>query len=185
MNFGGGDTTYGGVTWYGTSINGGQTYRNVSTYTLYHSAPGIAWANVAANTFYPSDSSVSLLHNGTWINGQATQDIGINGLTIGNMYEAKFVFADSRPAFDNSTISLANLGFSSSSATVDVGYPDGRYVVVTARWTADAANQAFVPTWNGFSNQSFLNGLQVVTIPESSTLLLGLFSVAAFIRRKR
>lgn len=187
VNFGGSDTTYGGITWFGTSVNGNQTYRQVSEYTFFHSVPGSAWANIAGSTFYPTSPTVALLHDGTFITNLATQDIGINGLTIGQEYMAKFVFADSRIDSDGHTMEVANLDLSSRSGTAQFGYADGRYLVVTATWTADATGQAFLPIFNGSVTSSILNGVQIVAIPEPGSALLGLLGLGSFVflRRRR
>lgn len=186
-NFGGSDVTFGGVNWEGSQTNGHiatQTYVDVGGYQFYHSDPGSAWGINQPSLFYPTTPTVGLLHSGTTVSS-ASARIDINGLTIGQQYMATLVFADSRstPGGTNMTLTAA-LGDSGSSASTRYSYNDGKYLVVTATWTASRAGVSFTPSIDG-GTASQLNAAQIVAVPEPSVALLAALVPLALLRRKR
>ena len=186
-NFGGSDVTFGGVNWEGSQTNGhpaSETYVAVAGYSLYHSVPGFSWASNNPTLFYPSTPTASLLHSGTTLNSVNTT-IDINGLTLGQEYMAKFVFADSRTVPSGTTTTLTALGSDSGASTATTySYSDGQFLVVTATWTASRAGVSFRPSING-GNFNQLNAAQIVAVPEPSAALLGLLAPLVLTRRRR
>lgn len=186
-NFGGSDVTYGGVDWEGSQTNGhlsSQTYVVVSGYAIYHSIPSVGWANNNSALFYPTNPTVGLLHSGTTVNSSSAT-IDINGLAFGQQYSAKFIFADSRSSPSGTNMTLASVGANSgTSASTQYSYTDGRFLVVNATWTADAAGISFRPSIDGGAN-TLLNAVQIIAVPEPSTALLGLIAPLALLRRRR
>lgn len=167
INFGGDDVaSFGSVAWEGTRTNGhhpGETYAAVGGYSVYFSQPGVAWGNVAQNTFYPTDSFASVLHDGAWLS--AAGQIDIIGLTIGREYTAKFIFADSRGGSAGRQVTVSAMGGNTgSSGTIQYAYADGQYLVVTATWTADATSISLNPeVAGGIGTQ--INAVQIVRNP--------------------
>lgn len=186
VNFGGFDTIFGGVNWEGTQSNGhpaGQTYADVAGFAIYHSIPGSAWASNAFG-LYPTDPSVGLLDSGTLLSG-AGMTIDINGLTNGQAYMAKFIFANSNAGSAGNTMNLTSAaGNTGSSGAAQYAFADGKFLVVTATWTADGFGDSFVPSINGGAN-SILNAVQIVAVPEPSAMLLASIGGLFLIRRRR
>jgi len=185
-SFGGPDATYGGVSWEGSTANGhsvGETYVTVAGYNIYHSIPGTGWAVNNAGG-YPTAPSITLLDNFSSLSGSGTIDI--NGLTAGQQYMAKFIFANSSSASNGQTMNLTSAaGNTGALGATQFAYSDGSFLVVTATWTADGPGDSFVPSLNGGSS-SILNAVQVVAIPEASAVsLLGAVGVLGLLRRRR
>lgn len=184
-NFGGADTTYGGVNWEGNTTNGhpaSETYVTVGSYSMYHSVPGSAWASNIIG-FYPTNPATSLFQDGTSISGGS---IDINGLVTGQQYLAKFIFADSRSASAGSLMNVTSTsGNIGSTGPTQYAYASGQYLVVTATWTADGFGDSFIPTINGGS-ASILNAIQIIAVPEPSAItLVGCLGILGLIRRRR
>lgn len=186
VNFGGFDTIFGGVNWEGTQSNGhpaGQTYADVAGFSIYHSIPGSAWASNALG-LYPTAPSVGLLDSATLLSG-AGMTIDINGLTNGQAYTAKFIFANSNAGSAGNTMNLTSIaGNSGSSGAAQYAFADGKFLVVTATWIADGFGDSFAPSINGGPN-SILNAVQIVAIPEPSAMLLVSLGGLFLIRRRR
>jgi autotransporter-associated beta strand protein len=167
INFGGDDVpSFGSVAWEGTRTNGhneNETYASIGGYSVYYSEPGVAWGNVSQNTYYPIDPSAAVLHDGAW--RPSAGQIDIAGLTIGREYTAKLIFADSRSGIGARQITVSAMGTNTgSSGAVQYAYEDGRYLVVTATWTADAASISLSPqVAGGFGTQ--INAVQIVQNP--------------------
>ena len=185
VNFGGATTLYGGETFIGTTDNGhnpGETYASNGTLAAFHSAPGIAWANVAANTFDPVGGT-ALLHDGTW--RSSTSQVDVNGLTIGTAYEVQFVLADSRGGgVDGRQVQLFGLGAiaGQNSGVHTYAFSDGRFTVLTAAFTADATSISIEPRVADGGSGSQINALRVVAVPEAGTA--GLVGLALLILRR-
>jgi autotransporter-associated beta strand protein len=167
VNFGGNDVgSFGSVAWEGTLTNGhnpGETYASVGAYTIFFSQPGVAWGSVAQNTFYPTDPSASVLHDGAWLPGAG--QIDINGLVVGREYTAKLIFADSRGGVGARQVTVSAIGGNTGSAgAVQYAYTDGQYLVVTATWTADSASMSFNPEVSGGAGTQ-INAVQVMQNP--------------------
>jgi autotransporter-associated beta strand protein len=167
INFGGDDVaSFGTVPWEGTRTNGhnpGETYASVGGYAVFFSLPGVAWGNVAQNVFYPTDPAANVLHDGAWLS--TTGQIDIQGLVVGRQYTAKLIFADSRAPQEGRQITVsASNGSTGSSGGVQYAYSDGRYLVVTATWTADATSLTLVPTVSGGAGTQ-INAVQVFQNP--------------------
>lgn len=185
-NFGGSDTTFGGVAFEGNQTNGhdaSETYVSVAGYNIYHSIPGSSWATNQTG-YYPTAPALGLLNTGTFISGSGVT-IDINGLTAGQEYLAKFVFANSNIGAENSTMTLTSgAGDTGSSGSQRFGYSDGQYLVVTARWVENGSGITFLPSINGGSGSS-LNAVQIVAVPEPSSALFSAFAAFALFRRRR
>lgn len=182
-SLGGADTSFGGVSWEGSLTNGhpnNETYVNHSGFTISHRSPTSWAANIVG--LYPADSTLTLLNTGTTAGSNGTIDL--SGLVIGQDYLAKFVFARGFAAGDTVAISLG-AGNTGSLPSTQFGYTDGKYLVVTASWTADSTQISFIPTRGGFQT-STVSAVQLTAIPEPSALaLLGVMSAAGILRRKR
>ena len=167
VNFGGNDAgSFGSVAWEGTLTNGhhpGETYASVGAYAIFFSQPGVAWGNVAQNTFYPTDPSATVLHDGAWLPGAG--QIDINGLVVGREYTAKLIFADSRNGVGARQITVSAMGSNTgSSGAVQYAYTDGQYLVVTATWTANSTSMSFNPEVSGGAGTQ-INAVQIVQNP--------------------
>jgi len=167
VNFGGDDVaSFGSVPWEGTRTNGhnpGETYAAIGGYGIFFSRPGQAWGNVAQNTFYPTDPSASVLHDGAWL--PTTGQIDINGLVVGRQYTAKLIFADSRAGIGARQVTVTPLGANTGTAgTVRYAYEDGQYLVITASWTADATSISFTPEVSGGAGTQ-INAVQIFQEP--------------------
>lgn len=161
VNFGGDDTTFGGVTWTGTNVNGPSTFASGSGYTVGHSNPNVAWGTVFGG-FYPDGSQPALLTTGTYTSGYG--QIDISGLTAGHVYKANFVITDSRGGgVDGRKINLKAIGAIGETGEVRFAYDDGRYTVYTATWKASGTTAAFQPLGiGGFGTQ--INAFQIKDI---------------------
>jgi hypothetical protein len=185
VNFGGAETSFGGVTWRIGNQSGG-TYNDTAPIRMYFSSPGKAWANTH-NDFY--NDGTALLEDGGWTSSLSNDGVDYQlemyGLTVGQEYLVQFIVADSRVDSTGRTMQID--GFSSNisgqdSTTYQYAYGDSRYAVVTARFVANEQDFSFRPLAGGTMQ---LNGLQVLTIPETSTSLLGGLSALALLRRRR
>lgn len=167
VNFGGDDVaSFGSVAWEGTRTNGhhpGETYAAVGGYVIYYSEPGVAWGNVAQGTYYPTDPSASVLNDGAW--RPSSGQIDINGLVVGREYTAKLIFADSRGGVGARQVTVSAVsGNTGSSGAVQYAYEDGRYLVVTATWTADTTSLTLIPEVSGGAGTQ-INAVQVMQNP--------------------
>lgn len=154
VNWGGGDTVYGGVTWLNGTY-GGVAYNDAAPIPMWFSIPGIDWGwNYGG--FYPGGPA--LLTQGAYQGASCRVDIG--GLTAGTRYLVQFVLADSRGGgVDGRQISIqSRLNVTGDSDFLRFAYADGRYAVVTADFTADATQVAFEPT---MGDGTQINGVQV------------------------
>ena len=188
VNFGGGETTFGGVTWL-TGNPGNGSYNNASTIQMWNTAPYEAWAN-NASVFY--SGGPNLLNDGSW---SATQQNGVNfqidlnGFTVGQAYLVQFVFADTRAIYGQ-TVAIdnysTNISASADSVAQQFAYADGRFSVITASFTPGAGDTNFsfrALTDEGTGTQ--INGIQVLTIPEPSAAFLGGLGMLVLLRRRR
>lgn len=159
MDFGGADTSFGGVAWEGHFTNGhnsSETYVSIGGYAAFFSVPNVTWGYTEQNK-YPTDPSLTVLHGAVLQSNAAQIDIG--GLTLGREYTAKLIFADGNS--DGRQINVSAMGANSgSTGNVQFGYADGRYLVVTATWTADATGMTFLPLVSGANNQ--INAIQIL-----------------------
>jgi autotransporter-associated beta strand protein len=158
VNFGGDDTDFGGVIFTGTGAAGPQTTATKGTYTASHNTgtPG-AWANIE-HIFY--GSGTPLLTDGTWTGGYG--QIDISGLTVGHVYKAKFIVADTRSGQSGRQINIQAVGAAGASGFIQFAYPSGEYAVITATFLAKATTASFYPEGNGFGTQ--INGFQIKDI---------------------
>lgn len=187
VNFGGGDTNFGGVTWL-VGNQGGETYNASAPIALWLSSPNQSWAN-NHNDFY--NDGTPLFEEGAWTSSTSVNGVDfvldMAGFTTGQEYLVQFIVADSRPdaGIVGRTMQIdgysANIA-SEDSATYQYAFGDSRYAVVTARFVANEQNFSFRPLAGGTLQ---LNGVQILTIPETSTALLGGMGALALLRRRR
>ena len=190
VNFGGEETTYGGVTWLTGNPSLG-TYNDASTIQMYFSAPNVAWGNNASSEFY--SGGPSLLASGVWSaptgSGNVPFQLDMAGFTVGQAYQVQFILADTRDLYGQ-TVSIqnysANISASAPSPTIDFSYADGRYAVITASFTPGVGDTTFTfrPMTDGGTGMQ-LNAVQVLAVPEPSTALLGALGMLALLRRRR
>lgn len=173
VNFGGADTTFGGVAWEGTSTNdhlASETYATGAGYKVAHSNPGNYWGSIY-NGFYPDGSQPELLKTGSYTGG--TAQIDIDGLVIGHVYKAKFILADSRGGnVDGRQVDIQAIGTIGSSGNVGFAYNDGRFGVVTATWKATSTRSSFYNVVSGAAGTQ-LNAFQIkdiYTTPPAASL---------------
>lgn len=182
-NFGGADTTFGGVNWEGSTSNGhpnSETYVSHAGFTISHRSP-TQWAGNSSG-FYPANSTVEILNTGTTAGSGGT--INLSGLVVGQNYIAKFIFVRGFSNTDTVTIDPGT-GNTGALPSTRFGYDDGRYLIVTATWEADSTEISFVPKRSGFQ-ASTLNAAQVVAVPEpSAPSLLGVVLAIGVFRRRR
>lgn len=179
FNVGGGETTYGGLTWLDT-LGAGGVQNTATTIDFYYHFPGNSWGN-ANSVFY--SGGPDLLNAGGWWPTNTNAIIDLRGFTIGQEYLVQFVFADTR--YDGGTLSLqASTGVTGSSAATPYSYTDGRYLVVNAQFTADTADTTWIPGVNGNAGEQ-INAIRIVAIPEPSAALLGGLGLLALLRRRR
>jgi hypothetical protein len=185
VNFGGGETTFGGVTWR-VGNQGSATYNDTAPVGLWLSAPNKAWANNHGD-FY--NDGTALFEEGAWTGSTSADGVDFTldmaGFTIGQEYLVQFIVADSRGGSGGRTMQID--GYSSNivnqdSAVYQYAFADSRYAVVTARFVANEQNFQFRPLAAGSLQ---LNGVQILTIPETSTTLLGGLGALALLRRRR
>lgn len=192
MNMGsGGSTSFGGVTWLTTNaIN--ESYNDAAPVAMYFSAPGQAWGT-RYDGFYNAQAPNGILWEGTYseLNQSGTDfRVDLNNFTVGQEYLVQFVVADTRAGEVGRTIAIdgysANIASQDSSA-IQYAYDDGKFAVITARFTPAAGDTdfAFRPLVNGGANGLQVNAIQVLTIPEPSTVLLGGLSMLTLLRRRR
>jgi autotransporter-associated beta strand protein len=156
VNFGGDDTEFGGVTFTGTSSHHPETYATNATYNVAHSNPGVAWANVE-HIFH--GSGTPLLTDGTWTGGYG--QIDVKGLTVGHVYKAKFIVADTRAS--GRQINIQAVGAAGASGFIQYAYTDGRYAVITAIFLAKATTASLYPQVSGNAGTQ-INGFQIKDI---------------------
>lgn len=187
VNFGGGDTNFGGVTWL-VGNQGGGTFNTTGAHGVWFSAPSAAWA-LNHPDFY--NDGTALLEEGSYTNGLTASGVDfrldISGFTIGQEYLVQFIVADSRTdagivgrtmQIDGYSANIAN----QDSTTYQYAFGDSRYAVVTARFVANEQDFSFRPLAGGSMQ---INGVQILTIPETSTTLLGGLGALALLRRRR
>lgn len=192
MNMGsGGSTNFGGVTWLTTNAIGA-SYNDAAPIAMYFSAPGQGWGT-RYDGFYDAQGGSGILWEGTYSNlqqGSVDFKVELNNFTVGQEYLVQFIVADTRAAQAGRTVTID--GYSSNivsqdSSAFQYAYADGKFAVVTARFTPAAGdtNFAFRPLVNGGSAGLQLNAIHVLTIPEPSTALLGGLGLLALLRRRR
>lgn len=185
INFGGDETTFGGVTWAdGTDTAGGIVTGNdnINGYKFRYGVYGVNWGN-NNSVFYPGGPN--LLNDGSWEDAvnAPNSELEISNLTVGTHYAIQLVFADNRDGYVGRTVTVEPfLNVTGSSSSVQYSYGDGRFAVVTADFTADATTVKFTPLTTGGGQ---INGVHILTVPEPSAALLGGFSMLALLRRRR
>jgi hypothetical protein len=183
FNFGGDETSYGGVTWSdATNVGGWGAGNPTVTPWANFSLPGTGWGN-SNGTFY---SGTVLLNQGSWMS-QSNALVGVGNLTVGVHYQVQFIVADNRNEWwgpIGRSITIQGPGGQNSTA-VQYAYGDGKFAVVTADFVADATQYDFIPlVSNGAGTQ--INAVQVLqVIPEPSAALLGGLGMLALLRRRR
>lgn len=193
VNFGGGQTTFGGVTWL-VGNQGGATYNDTSPIGMWFSAPGQAWASNHPD-FY--NDGTPLLEEGAYSNLSANGvdfTLDMSGFTVGQQYLVQFVVVDSRndwwgPVGRTITIDGYSANIASQDSTAyQYAFGDSSYAVVTAQFTPDAGDTSFSfrPLISGGSGGLQINAVQVLTVvPEPGSALLGALGMLALLRRKR
>lgn len=184
FNVGGGQTTYGGVTWLATNSSGNgynvPVFNTATDIDFYWSQPNVLWAYTASG-FYVGESSV--LNDGGWYDSTNAQ-IDLNGFTVGQKYLVQFVIADTRSFANGATVSLQGVsGVTGNSTSAQYAYQTGEYLVVNAEFTADSASTAWKSITGGTGEQ--INAIRIVAIPEPSAALLGGLGMLALLRRRR
>lgn len=195
FNFGGDQTTYGGVTWSdSTNVNGwGAGNPDVTPYANF-SQPGVTWGNNVSAFF---SSGPDLLNAGSYL-GSSSGQVDLGNFTAGKRYLVQFVLADNRNAggsggqndLPGRTITIQGLGNQTgqNSATVQYAYGDSRFAVVTADFVADTTNFSFRPLVGDGSPGTQINAVQVLElVPEPSTASMaavGAMATLAMMARK-
>jgi hypothetical protein len=189
FNFGGDETNYGGVTWAdATNVGGWGTGNPTLTPWANFSVPGVGWGINNQDAFY--SGATPLLASGSY-RGETTAQIDMSGFTLGTRYLIQFVVADSRNEGYAIGRTIQIQGLSSDivdqdSATVQYGYGDSRFAVITADFVAGSASYSFIPFQSGNGTGTQINGVQVLqVIPEPSAALLGGIGLLAMLRRRR
>lgn len=188
MNFGsGGTTNWGGAAW----ANGFDAFPTGGTISV-DAAGWTRYDQYYAST--PAGSAADILKEGMYA-GAGT--LSLSGFTVGQEYLVQFVLADTRSdaGIPGRTITIdgtsANIS-SQDSTAYQYAYTDGKFAVVTARFTPSAGDTAFsfVP-WVTNAGGSFgdggvqMNAMNIMTIPEPSAALLGGLGMLALLRRRR
>jgi hypothetical protein len=192
MNMGsGGNTSFGGVTWLTTNAIF-ESYNSAAPIGMYYHSPGQAWGS-RYDGFYAAQTGSGILWEGTYSNLQANGvdfRVELSNFTVGQEYLVQFVVADTRVGETGRTITLdgysANIASQDSSA-FQYAYTDGKFAVVTARFTPAAGDTSFEfrPLVNGGSAGLQLNAIHILSIPEPSSALLGGLGLLALLRRRR
>lgn len=179
FNVGGGETTFGGLTWLDT-VSAGGIYNQATTIDFYYHQPGVAWG-AAASVFY--SGGPDLLNSGGYWGSNTNAILDLRGFNVGQEYLVQFVFADTR--YDGGTLSLqGNTGVTGNSSNTTYSYTDGRYLVVNAQFTADATDATWIPNVSGGAGEQ-INAIRVVAIPEPSAALIGGLGLLALLHRRR
>jgi len=179
FNVGGGETTFGGLTWLDTVSVGG-VQNTVPVIDFYYHQPSVNWGN-AASVFY--SGGPDLLNAGGWWPSNANAIIDLRGFTVGQEYLVQFVFADTR--YGNGTMTVqGTTGVTGNSTDTTYSYTDGRYLVVNAQFTADTADTTWIPSANSGAGEQ-INAIRIVAIPEPSAALIGGLGMLALLRRRR
>lgn len=186
MNMGSGvaSTNFGGGSWLTTNPVEARNYDAPIQMIFHH--PNVAWAPNFGG-FYSGDAS-GILTTGNF--GSASTQLDLNGFTVGQEYLVQFVLADTRPTEANRTITIdgysANIA-GQDSAAYTYAYADGRFAVVTARFTPQAGDTdfSFRPLVNGGDFGVQVNAVHILTVPEPSAALLGGLGLLALLRRRR
>ena len=178
----------GGLTWLRTAQPDGGANNTESQIGLFFYKPG-QWA-IRYDGYYAGDVS-GILGEGQY--GDSAMTLELNGFTVGQEYLVQFVVADTRGVaggVEGRTITIDGTSpniASQDSTAYTFAYGDGRFAVVTARFTPAAGdtNLAFKPLVNGGSAGVQLNAVHILTVPEPSAALLGGLGFLALLRRRR
>lgn len=190
FNMGGGTVNFGGLNWLTT--NPGASTNNDTAIGLSFHAPGVAWA-LNHPSFYGSSPASTLLNTGNYSDYTASGvefRIDLTGFTVGQEYLVQFIVADSRGGGTTGrevgiNAYSANI-VGQDSANYQYAFGDDRYAVVTAKFTPGTGDTAFAfrPGISGGAGLQ-VNAIQVLTVPEPSTALLGGLGLLALLRRRR
>lgn len=171
--------SYGGVQWR-AAFNSDITVGGVR---VAHQAIA-GHAPYAVEFLYPTNPTINLYSTGSAFDANNTKII-FDGLTSGQQYMAKFLFADSYSSTNGALTLTAGAGNTGDSGPLSFEFRDGRFLVVTATWTADGPDDSFIRSLTS-SNYGALNAVQLVAIPEASAVsLLGAVGVLGLLRRRR
>jgi hypothetical protein len=192
MNMGsGGSTSFGGVTWLTTNaIN--ESYNSAAPISMFYHSPGQAWGT-RYDGYYAAQAPNGILWEGTYSGLQANGvdfRVELNNFTVGQEYLVQFVVADTRAGETGRTITIdgysSNIAFEDSSAYT-YAYTDGKFAVVTARFTPAPGDTSFEfrPLVESGAAGLQVNAIHVLTIPEPSALLLGGLGLLGLLRRRR
>ncbi|MCX6972434.1 MAG: hypothetical protein NTV93_20115 [Verrucomicrobia bacterium] len=172
MNFGSGApmTSFGGVNWLTTNADLGQSANTASPISMKFSTSGEAYASNYGN-YYSEDRS-GILNTGSWCRIQGVDidcTLVLSGFTVGQEYLVQFVLADTRVDAEGRMVAIN--GYSDNIAGQDspeyaFAYPDGQFLVVTARFTPAPGDTAFsFRPLIAIDKELQLNALQVLTVP--------------------
>lgn len=185
FNFGGDQTTYGGITWVDTTNVGGWGAGNpdVTPYANF-SQPAVAWGNNVTG-FYTTAGAPALLNAGSYLDSPAGV-VAVGNLTNGTRYQVQFILADDRTlggvgvnGLPGRTITIQGPG-GQNSVPVQYAYGDARFAVVTADFVADAFQLDFVPLVGTGAPGTQINAVQVLeVVPEPGSLALAGLGIAA------
>lgn len=171
--------TYGGVDWTGTFSDD----VTVGGVRVAHKTPE-GYSPYGSSFLYPTNPTINLFSTGSHYDGGNTNII-FEGLVAGQQYMAKFLFADSTSTTNGTLTLTSGEGNTGNSGPLSFEFRDGRFLVVTAVWTADGPNDNFVRSL-GSASYGALNAVQIVAIPEASAAsLLGAVGVLGLLRRRR
>ena len=168
VNFGGGETTFGGVTWLDSVSNangwGGQTYNAAPPIPMVFVEQNVGFATIYGD-FYPG--APALLTQGAY-KGDTGPQLELQNFTVGQEYLVQFVLADNRAGAVGLTVTIdgssANIA-SQDSAPYQFAYGDGKFAVVTARFTPSVGDtQLNFRPLVGSGLQ--VNGVQVLTLAD-------------------
>lgn len=185
INFGGDETTFGGVTWADGTDTAGSIVTgndNVNGYGFRYGVPNVNWGTNNAVFF---SGGPDLLNAAAWqdASNAPNAQLQIGGLTVGAHYAIQFVVADNRGEYVGRTVTLNSVyNVSGNSNSIQYAYGDGRFAVVTADFVADATAVAFNPLATGGGQ---INGVHIMVVPEPGAALLGGLGLLALMRRRR
>ena len=171
--------TYGGVDWTGTFSDD----VTVGGVRVAHKTPE-GYSPYGNDFLYPTTPTVNLFSRGSSYDRNNTNII-FEGLVAGQQYMAKFLFADSSSTTNGTLTLTSGDGNTGNSGPLSFEFRDGRFLVVTAVWTADGPNDNFVKSL-GSASYGALNAVQIVAVPEASAVsLLGAVGILGLLRRRR